>query len=1256
MEHSSNTQGRQMKLKALLLAVFIQLHTNSAHSLPEFQGLSAGDMTANSAILWTQVNNGGSATPLILEISTSSTFSSGVASHGTGTVIENGFTSKTAITGLSSNTQYFYRYTSGGVTSDIGSFYTTPTAGQLVPFKIGFTGDYDAKYRPYSTLANFGTSLNPGSTGLKAFINLGDLMYEKSAVGSPSVISLNPASSAAGVDAATSGYYRKYTEGSSGVAPDGSISSSGTQGMRSMLASTGVYSLIDNHELNGAMISGGAAQISDKENIDLSQAVNTTGSYINQTDAFRMMSKTFFDTHATGVQINGSATDGYTFTNLSAPTPTVVAPTDSRTNGTAQNFFTRSWGQAATYIQLDDRSYRDARMGTDAMSLSAQIANDPNRTMLGTTQLDWLKSQLLAAKNVSTWTVISVSTPIDQWDPNDNKSWLAGYNYERNNLMKYIADNKIEHVVFLTTDDHMNRVTQLKYQPDPINRPNDWLPVPGAFQVLSAPAGAVGPYQNAMDFGGFGISTSQTVLNNQILKQPDLNAMAVGLVGTSGIANIYRVGDPTASTNPSAIDFFTATQFGYSTLEWDRFANLKVKYWGIDAYAPDSYPSATPTPSLILSFGVHVPYTVTSSNPISLTDTDFTDTEVPIPINRQFSSRWTVNGGLDIAGLGGGVSFNGISGNANGQINLGNNSLTMNNASDEYAGSFIGSGGVSITGGSLKLSGNSPLYSGMTTVDSSLGTRASLTITNPGALGSGPLALIGSLTVPATLATTASMTINNPVSVQGDPVFNITPSTTTTLTSGITDGGAPGDVVIDGGGALALAGINTYSGSTSVLPGSTLALIGAGSIAATSTLSNRGTFDITGKTSSISIASYSQATSGTLAMNIFPSSAPSLIVAGGASLAGSVVVNGVAGTYNPGRYTILSSSGLTGRFTSFNSNLNSFTPYAYNVGYNSTDMYITLHNFYLSDTQQSLANNAAALQNTYTLQNSVLANSLSYDCNEFGENGICISVGGRNTAVQAANGLNNTSALLIAAYKIHPQIRVGAYFDQNLSVNNAGSTVNLGNNTPLMGFFGAWNERLDGAGTEIKFSAAYGQKNATVTRQAVGTSEVGIGSSTLNSQGAQITAKYGFRVTPDVILSPYVGIRYTQNNMEGYTEGALSTVTVPLTYSALNTNATTALAGLGVSYHFIPKATVFASAGVESDTNTANGTYSATGVMGLTPINFNPNPIKTRPTATLGAFYDIEKNQRLGITGIYRQEPFQAMSTTTVMATYTVGL
>jgi hypothetical protein len=313
----------------------------------------------------------------------------------------------------------------------------------------------------------------------------------------------------------------------------------------------------------------------------------------------------------------------------------------------------------------------------------------------------------------------------------------------------------------------------------------------------------------------------------------------------------------------------------------------------------------------------------------------------------------------------------------------------------------------------------------------------------------------------------------------------------------------------------------------------------------------------------------------------------------------------------------------------------------------------------VANTQASVQNTAQALQGTYTLQNSVLANSFSYDCNVFGENDICVSAGGRNTAVSAANGLNNTSALLIAAYRAMANVRVGAYADQNLSVNNAGSTVNLGNNTPLLGLFAAWNENLDGTGTEVKVTIAYGQKNTTMNRSVVGTgataSEAGSGSSTLNSQGAQVTAKYGFGVADQVIVSPYVGIRYTQNNMGGYTEATSTSVTTPLTYSALNTNATTALAGVGVSYSGIPQTNLFASAGVETDTNTANGSYNATGLTGLTPVNFNPNPVKTRPTAMLGASYDVEKNQRLGVTGIYRQEAYQATASTTVMATYTVG-
>lgn len=310
-----------------------------------------------------------------------------------------------------------------------------------------------------------------------------------------------------------------------------------------------------------------------------------------------------------------------------------------------------------------------------------------------------------------------------------------------------------------------------------------------------------------------------------------------------------------------------------------------------------------------------------------------------------------------------------------------------------------------------------------------------------------------------------------------------------------------------------------------------------------------------------------------------------------------------------------------------------------------------------SSTQQSVVNTAQALQGTYALQNSVLANSFTYDCTLFDKNNICVSGGARNTAVQAANGLNNTSALLIAAYRPIASVRIGAYADQNLSVNNGGSTVNLGNNTPLIGLFAAWNQRQDDTGTEVRGSIAYGQKDTTINRQVVGTSQAGTGSSTLISQGAQLTAKYGFGLGQAFVVSPYAGVRYSQNNMGGYTEGTSAGVTAPLTFGAVNTNATTLLAGVGGSFRGIPKTNLFASAGIESDTNTAAGTVNGTSstITGLTPVNFNANPVKNRPTATVGATYDVEKNQRLGVTGIYRQEAYQAVSTTTVMATYTVG-
>jgi hypothetical protein len=440
------------------------------------------------------------------------------------------------------------------------------------------------------------------------------------------------------------------------------------------------------------------------------------------------------------------------------------------------------------------------------------------------------------------------------------------------------------------------------------------------------------------------------------------------------------------------------------------------------------------------------------------------------------------------------------------------------------------------------------------------------------------------------------------------------------------------------------------SGVGSIATSGTDATIGTGVI-------NNGTFNIAGVTANtVSLGkNYTQSSSGTLAMNWYQK----LTIPGTASLAGTLsLFNTNNSSYVLGRYTLITSTGaLSGSFSALNT-ANLSSSYRYSLSYDANDAYLTIAagGPPTDYTQQSLVNTAANLQGTFALQNSILNSSLGYDCNLFGPNGVCISSGGRNTAVQA-EGINNTSALLIAAYKVLPKVRIGAYADQNLSTQAPG-TVKLGNNTPLLGMFAAWNERDDGTGLEVKASASYGQKTATVTRGVVVTSEPGSGSSNLTTQGAQVVAKYGFAVIPKTIVTPYAGLRYSQSNMAGYTESTSTSVTSPLTYQALNTNATTLLAGASATHQLNPKTTVFASAGIEFDTNTANGSYSASSsnIAGLTPINFNPTAVKNRPTATVGAYYDLEKNQRLGLTAGYAQTPFKAVSTTSVMATYTVGL
>jgi len=314
---------------------------------------------------------------------------------------------------------------------------------------------------------------------------------------------------------------------------------------------------------------------------------------------------------------------------------------------------------------------------------------------------------------------------------------------------------------------------------------------------------------------------------------------------------------------------------------------------------------------------------------------------------------------------------------------------------------------------------------------------------------------------------------------------------------------------------------------------------------------------------------------------------------------------------------------------------------------------LIISGFSVANTQTSLESSAQKLKGIYSLQSATLLNGLSYDCRLFDVKNICLSTGGRYSNNHGASG-SSTSALLIGAYRLNKNVHLGAWVDQNLSTNSAAG-ANLSNSKPLFGVFGVWAENPSGEGYEVKVSAGYGDKDLTVTRDVIGTSEAGFGTTRLNSQAISTVSSYGFKLNNN-LLSPYVGVQYSRVASSAYTETSTADMAAPLTYGRLSHENTSVFAGVKLSANLDSKAGFFGSAGIEQNVNTRSGQYSATGVDGLTAVDFNSNIQKTRATASAGIYYDLNKKQRVSLSGVYREEAFHPTATTSVFATYTVGL
>lgn len=374
--------------------------------------------------------------------------------------------------------------------------------------------------------------------------------------------------------------------------------------------------------------------------------------------------------------------------------------------------------------------------------------------------------------------------------------------------------------------------------------------------------------------------------------------------------------------------------------------------------------------------------------------------------------------------------------------------------------------------------------------------------------------------------------------------------------------------------------------------------------------------------------------------------------------AGTALVSGVnASTITANRYlnvlkgftTLSGITGTTGTYGSYNYNLIADETLA-----NSWDLLVFLAGPSATDTQASLHNSAQRLRSVFNSSaiSTNFANMNTYDCNLFDTKGMCISVGGRYTTVDNPSS-NSTSAVAVAGYKASPNIRIGGFLDQNVN-NNTPTGIKVSNKNPLMGVFAVWNQNADGLGYQLKVANAYQDKDVNTSRDVIGTSEAGSGTTNLNTQTYVGELSYAFTYQDKTLLRPYFALRQTTIKQDAYTETGVST---PLSYASLTDRSTTALVGLKLNHSLTPKATLTASLGVEQDIKHSVDQYRATsvGISGLTSENFNDSINRTRPVASAGVYYAVSKKQRISGDIYYQQLPFQSTGSTTAYFNYMVG-
>jgi len=303
----------------------------------------------------------------------------------------------------------------------------------------------------------------------------------------------------------------------------------------------------------------------------------------------------------------------------------------------------------------------------------------------------------------------------------------------------------------------------------------------------------------------------------------------------------------------------------------------------------------------------------------------------------------------------------------------------------------------------------------------------------------------------------------------------------------------------------------------------------------------------------------------------------------------------------------------------------------------------------LATLQNSVDTTANAIRGAFNSMSSSMnfANMTTYDCNLFGNNGGCISVGGRYTGTDNPD-TTNTAVVAKAGYKFNEHFRYGAFVDQ--TANSKTGNVDLDLNTPMVGLMGVWNQNPDQLGMQVKLANTYQQTDASITRY--GETSYYKGDTDINAQSyvAELSWRH-LNNQKDTLLQPFVATRYAIIDQDGYSDGFVN-------YGSVEQKTLTALAGVKAFYQYSHKMTYMGSLGIEHDLDedADDLSVSVSGVSGLTAASMTDGgEDKTRFLGSVGARFFVTPNQRLEGKLMYEQLRYNNQDSTTAYVNYTVG-